>query len=122
MPILINTGDMTQNGTRVNEWLDYYNAGKCLFDHIEQMNVTGNNDLCGTNPAVLGTGDDIGKSNSFFFHVCYCYEVDERDGFLPIITSDSGIDRYVTSTYYFDTEDYRFLMCNSEFTYVNCRD
>lgn len=122
MPILINTGDMTQNGTRVNEWLDYYNAGKCLFNHLEQMSVTGNNDLCGTNPAVLGTGDDIGKSNSFFFHVCYCYEVDERDGFLPIITSDSGIDRYVTSTYYFDTEDYRFLMCNSEFTYVNCRD
>ena len=122
IPILINTGDMTQNGTRINEWLDYYNAGKCLFNHLEQMNVTGNNDLCGTDPSILGTGDDIGKSNSFFFHVCYCYEVDERDGFLPVITTDDGVDKYVTSTYYFDTVDYRFVMCNSELTYVNCRD
>jgi hypothetical protein len=35
IPVLINTGDMTQNGTRINEWLDYYNAGKCLFNHLE---------------------------------------------------------------------------------------
>jgi len=34
-PVFINTGDMTQNGTRVNEWMDYYNAGKCLFTHLE---------------------------------------------------------------------------------------
>ena len=26
-PILINTGDMTQSGARINEWLDYYNGG-----------------------------------------------------------------------------------------------
>lgn len=122
IPVLINTGDMTQNGTRVNEWLDYYNAGKCLFNHLEQMNVTGNNDLCGSDPTVLGTGDDIGKSNSFFFHVCYCYEVNEADGFLPVITTDAGIDKYIPSTYYFDSDKYRFLMCNSEITYVNCRD
>nr|DAF96370.1 MAG TPA: hypothetical protein [Podoviridae sp. ctG4L18]DAO74364.1 MAG TPA: hypothetical protein [Bacteriophage sp.] len=31
----MNTGDMTQNGTRINEWFDYYNAGKVLFNKFE---------------------------------------------------------------------------------------
>jgi len=35
IPVLINTGDMTQSGSRINEWLDYYNAGKSLFSHLE---------------------------------------------------------------------------------------
>ena len=120
MPVLLNTGDMTQNGTRINEWLDYYNGGECLFSHLEQMNVVGNNDLCGTDPSVLGTGDDVGKSNSYYFHVFYCYEVDETN--LPIITTDSGIDRYIPSLYYFDFLTHRVVMLNSELTYVTCRD
>ena len=45
MPVLVNTGDMTQSGARISEWYDYYEAGKCLFKHLEQMNVVGNNDL-----------------------------------------------------------------------------
>ena len=76
MPVIINTGDVTQNGTRVNEWLDYYNAGKCLFNKYEHMSVVGNNDLCGTDPFVLGTGDDIGKSNGYYHHLFNCYEID----------------------------------------------
>jgi len=67
---------MTQSGARINEWLDYYNAGKPLFKHLEQMNVVGNNDLCGNNFNILGTGDDEGKANSYYFHVFYCYEVE----------------------------------------------
>ena len=122
IPVLINTGDMTQNGTRINEWLDYYNAGKSLFKHLEQMNVTGNNDLCGTDPTILGTGDDVGKSNGYYFHVFYCYEVDEREGFVPIINGDDNVDRYIPSLYYFDFSKHRFLMCNSEITFINCRD
>lgn len=122
IPVLVNTGDMTQNGTRINEWLDYYNAGKPLFKHLEQMNVTGNNDLCGTDPTVLGTGNDVGKSNSYYFHVFYCYEVNESEGIIPIIQGDDGIKRYVPSLYYFDFENYRVLMCNSEITFINCRD
>ena len=77
IPVLINTGDMTQNGTRINEWYDYYEGGRELFSHLEQMNVVGNNDLCGPDPEVLGTGDDAGKSNAFYFHVFYCYEIPE---------------------------------------------
>lgn len=120
IPILVNTGDMTQNGTRINEWLDYYNAGINLFKHLEQMNVVGNNDLCNTNINILGTGDDPGKSNGYYFHVFYCYEVSEDN--LPVITGDDGVVRYVPSLYYFDSTNYRFVMINSELTYENCKN
>lgn len=115
IPILINTGDMTQNGTRINEWLDYYNAGKCLFNHLEQMNVVGNNDLCGTDVDKLGTGDDPGKSNSFYFHLFYCYEISELPSRIPIING-----KYIPSLYYFDSINTRYLMVNSEIKDTNC--
>lgn len=78
-PILINTGDMTQSGARINEWLDYYNGGVSLFDHLEQMNVVGNNDLCPINPRELGTGNDNDKSSSHFFHYFYCFDVRDTE-------------------------------------------
>lgn len=115
IPILINTGDMTQNGTRINEWLDYYNAGRELFSQFEQMNVVGNNDLCGSDVSILGTGDDVGKSNSYYFHVFYCYDIDEAT-FVPIVN-----DKYIPSLYYFDSQNCRFVMVNSEITEQNCK-
>jgi len=118
IPVLLNTGDMVQNGTRINEWLDYYNAGINLFKHLEQVNVVGNNDLCNTDPEILGTGDDNGKSNSFYFHVFYCYEISENN--LPLITGDNGDKKYIPSLYYVDFNNYRFIAVNSEITYVNC--
>ena len=128
IPILVNTGDMTQNGTRINEWLDYYNAGYCLFDHLEQMNVVGNNDLVGTDPEILGTGDDNGKSNGHYFHVFYCYEVDPAIN--PVIPSSDETPqwKYVPSFYYFQNEasssvdSYRFVFLDTEITTINCRD
>lgn len=114
IPIVVNTGDMTQNGTRINEWFDYYNAGHVLFNKFEQMNVVGNNDLCGTNVTDLGTGDDLGKSNSFYFHVFYCYDIDEST-FVPIVNG-----KYIPSLYYFESKNYRFVMINSEITMINC--
>ena len=124
IPILVNTGDMTQNGTRINEWYDYYQAGRHLFDHLEQMNVVGNNDLCGTNINELGTGDDSGKSNSFFFHLFYCYEINSEIfiPLLPNLNNPSASKKYVPSLYYIDTTDYRFLFVNSEITETNCKD
>ena len=127
IPILINTGDMTQNGTRINEWFDYYNGGYCLFDHLEQMNIVGNNDLVGTDPELLGTGDDNGKSNGHYFHVFYCYEVDPEIN--PVIPSTDGTQiKYIPSFYYFENESssgvdsYRFVFLNTEITTINCRD
>ena len=87
-PVLLNTGDMTQNGTRVNEWLDYFNAAECLFSKYEFMHVVGNNDLVNSyNAEFLGTGDDDGKSSPYYFHVFFCYEVNDS---LP-----SGFPNYV---------------------------
>lgn len=131
-PILINTGDMTQSGARINEWLDYYNGGKCLFNHMEQMNCVGNNDLCNLDPTVLGTGNDPGKSNAKFFHYFYCYEIpnDERlivkahEVTVKTETSTSKIsipeDRYIPSTYYFETKGVIYVVANSEITKTTC--
>ena len=122
-PVFINTGDMTQNGTRVNEWMDYYNAGKCLFTHLEQMNVVGNNDLCNAySEKVLGNGDDNGKSSPYYFHVFYCYEIpneivsDDPNWSNPVIFN--GV--YVPSMYYFYFGTYGYLMVNSELTATTC--
>lgn len=123
IPVLINTGDMTQNGTRINEWLDYFNGGHPLLNHLEHMAVVGNNDLCGPNPEVLGTGDDSGKSNSYYFHVFFCYEVfsiDRRDTIGKIVEPIVN-NKYIPSLYYFDSKDYRFIMANSEVTYASCK-
>lgn len=120
IPVLINTGDMTQNGTRVNEWLDYFNGGKSLLNHLEHMAVVGNNDLCGPDPEILGTGDDSGKSNPYYFHVFFCYEVFSIETDSKIITPIVN-NKYIPSLYYFDSKDYRFLMANSEITYASCK-
>ena len=121
VPVLINTGDMTQNGSRANEWLDYYNAGISLFDHLEQMNVVGNNDLCSsTDVTELGTGDDgNGKTNAYYFHVFYCYEIDPD--IMPII-SNANATKYIPSFYYFGNGTYSFVMINSEINAGNCQN
>ena len=116
IPVLVNTGDMTQSGARINEWLDYYNAGKPLFKHLEQMNVVGNNDLCGNDFNILGTGDDEGKANSYYFHVFYCYEVETGEGMIPIVNN-----KYVPALYKIEFNDYVLLAVNSEITSANCR-
>lgn len=113
IPVVLNTGDMTQSGCRINEWLDYYNAGYNLFNHLEQVNVVGNNDLCGTDPTQLGTGDDNGKSNGYYYNLFYCYETDIN---IPTIINN----KYVPSTYYIDINNTRLLLVNSELTSVNC--
>ena len=82
------------------------------------MNVVGNNDLANIDPTLLGNGDDSGKSNSFYFHVFYCYEVDNfGNTAYPIINK-----KYIPSLYYFGTNDYRFIMINSEITTKCCSD
>ena len=131
-PILINTGDMTQSGARINEWLDYYNGGKCIFNHIEQMNCVGNNDLCNLDPTILGTGNDPGKSNAKFFHYFYCYEVPNDDSLIvkahevtvKTDASETKIyipeDRYIPSVYYFETRGVMYIVANSEITKTTC--
>lgn len=122
-PIIINTGDMTQNGTRINEWFDYYNSCLSLNKKYEQMYVVGNNDLANSySENFLGTGDDNGKSSPYYYNLFYCYEVPsasftEVDGWThPLVYRG----KYIPSTYYFYFGDYGYLMVNSELTLVTC--
>ena len=140
-PILINTGDMTQSGARINEWLDYYNGGISLFDHLEQMNCVGNNDLCPINPRELGTGNDNDKSSSQFFHYFYCFDVKDTEkynsasddnkkffsGETLVVKAHIGSadgtainiaeDKFIPSLYYFKTTNVLYVMVNSEIPY-----
>lgn len=127
-PILINTGDMTQSGARINEWIDYYNGGKKMFKHLEQMNCVGNNDLCPINYNSLGTGNDSDKSNPQFFHYFYCFEIPNDENLIikshtantTTTATPDFEDRYIPSTYYFKTKGVFYLVCNSELTETTC--
>lgn len=118
----MNTGDMTQNGNRLNEWIDYYEAGKSLFqgqdisgmpafNGVEQMNVIGNNDLCPELFEKLGDGSDISKINSINFRFFYTYEIDEAN---PPILVQNGTKYFIPSVYSFNYNDVHFICVNSE--------
>ena len=144
-PILLNTGDMTQSGARINEWLDYYNGGVSLFNHLEQMNCVGNNDLCPIDPRNLGTGDDSDKSSSHFFHYFYCFDVKDTakynsssvaaedkkffSGETLVVKAHTGMaedidinvteNKYIPSLYYFKTTNAMYVVVNSEIPMSN---
>lgn len=105
----INTGDATQNGNRINEWIDYFNAGVSIFDNTEQMYTVGNNDLCPLDVYTLGVGDDLSKTSpinvQYFFTFEHPYEI-------PL--SKTGV--YVPCVYSFVYGNTYFLSMNSEIT------
>lgn len=140
----INTGDITQNGNRENEWLDYY-TGREALRGTEEMFTVGNNDLCGSDTRVLGNGTN--KSNHLNVTFYYTFEIDEfnppvfeftlknvpgasqvynKINLLGTIEDVSkagangdnyyGFMYYVPSLYSFDFGGYHFVSLNSEFT------
>lgn len=113
---VMNTGDQTQNGNRLNEWLSYYRCSSDFYKNMEQMFTIGNNDLCSADPKVLGTGEDLNKVNpeniNFFFTFEFPYEIPEVDL--------NG--KYIPSVYSFIYGDTYFLCMNSEFTLTTQQD
>lgn len=107
---MINTGDMTQNGNRINEWLDYEAGRKSLFDVAEMVTV-GNNDLTPADVYVLGDGGDDSKINATNIRFFYCYEMDEDN---PPVFTVEGKEIFVESLYSFDAGHTHFLCVNSE--------
>ena len=105
----LNTGDATQNGNRINEWIDYFNSGNDIFKEVEQMYTVGNNDLCPLDVYTLGDGSDVSKTNpinvQYFFTFEHPYTV-------PI--SDAGV--YIPCVYSFIYGDTYYLAMNSEIT------
>lgn len=127
----INTGDMTQNGNRENEWIDYYNARKPLAT-IEDMVTIGNNDLCGVTPYELGNGDaSTYKINHKNIQYYYCFELSESNPAIfsykhtgnlnpanlgDVISYGSDTFKYyMPSLYSFNYGNYHFICLNSEF-------
>jgi hypothetical protein len=105
----INTGDIAQNGNRVNEWLDYFNAGNDMFKNTEQMYTVGNNDLCEVDSSILIDGSDTSKVNPIQVEYFFTFELP-----YSIPTSTSGI--FVNSVYSFVYGNTYFLSMNSEIT------
>lgn len=115
---MINTGDMTQNGNRINEWLDYEAGRKSLYD-IAEMVTVGNNDLTPANVYVLGDGGDNSKINATNIRFFYCYEIDEEN---PPVFNVEGKEIFVESLYSFDVGERHFLCVNSEISSNTERD
>lgn len=108
----INTGDMTQNGNRINEWIDYYNARKSLWG-VEEMVTVGNNDLCPANMYVLGNGGDSSKINPSNMSFFYTFEIDETN---PPVFTIEGKEVFIDSLYSFNYGNVHFMCVNSEIT------
>lgn len=110
----INTGDMTQNGNRINEWLDYYNGGKKLFNHSECMHTVGNNDLSPVDNTKLGDGGDDSKLNPKNFDIFFCHDLSiEEQDLLTIELKDKSF-RLIPSNYSFNYANCHFICINSE--------
>lgn len=107
---VLNTGDATQNGNRINEWLDYFN-GREPLKNLEEQYTIGNNDLCPITPYELGNGNDDKKVNPVNITYFYTFELDKDN--LPLFTVGSN-KYYVPSLYSFNYGKNHFLCMNSE--------
>ncbi len=116
---MINTGDMTQNGNRINEWLDYFSGKSSGLDNMPEMATIGNNDLSPKNLSALGFGADADKINPANITFYYTFELDEENA--PIFNVNVGdyvyADLYVPSLYSFNYGKAHFMCVNSEISY-----
>ena len=110
----INTGDMTQNGNRINEWLDYYSCGIKLFNHSECMHTVGNNDLSPVDNTRLGDGGDDSKLNPKNFDIFFCHDLTTEEQDLLTVKLKNESYRLIPSNYSFDYGNAHFICINSE--------
>ena len=106
---VMNTGDATQNGNRINEWLDYFN-GREPLKNLEEQYTIGNNDLCPQIPYKLGDGGNTEKINPVNITYYYTFELDNEN--LPLFTVGQN-KYYVPSLYSFNYGKHHFLCMNS---------
>ncbi len=112
----INTGDISQSGNRVNEWLDYYAGRKYLRDVVEMFTI-GNNDLCGVDTTELTDGEDAtSKYNHINVLRYFTFELDPDNEYeFEWIHNGESRGMYpIYSLYSFNYGDYHFISFNSE--------
>lgn len=108
---MVNTGDMTQNGNRMGEWLDYFNAKSDELNGMVEMATIGNNDLSPSVIYKLGDGSDAAKLNLQNILFFYTFEMDKDN---PPVFSIQGADYLVPSLYSFNYGKVHFICMNSE--------
>lgn len=108
---MINTGDMTQNGSRMNEWLDYFNGKDTFMNNLEEMSTVGNNDLSPKETYQIPSGADNSKVSLENFRYFYCYEMDEENA--PVFAINS-VEYYIPSLYSFNYANTHFMCVVSE--------
>lgn len=108
---MVNTGDMTQNGNRMGEWLDYFNGECDMMRNMEEMATIGNNDLSPKNLYDLGDGKDAAKLSLENIEFFFCFEIDETN---PPVFTINGVAYFIPSLYSFNYGDVHFLCMNSE--------
>jgi len=109
-----NTGDMTQDGNRLSEWIDYYNGRASLKNYVE-MCVIGNNDLGPGNLFNETKGTDAEKINYNQYRWFYTFEIDETNPpFFTITDGEKTVDAFIDSMYSFNYGNTHFICMNSE--------
>lgn len=117
LKFMINTGDMTQNGNRINEWIDYFD-GKEELSNMEEMATIGNNDLAPVDLTNLGFGSDLDKINPTNITFYYTFEIDtEIPPIFDVIVGETMYSQlYIPSLYSFNYGNVHFISVNSEIT------
>lgn len=115
---VINTGDICYNGSRSNEWIDYFRGYEPLNDREEMLTI-GNNDLIPISIRDLGNGGESPwKINPYIIDYFYAVEMDPRN--MPVFNGvdakdSSQIKSYrIPSLYSFNFGNYHFVSVLSE--------
>lgn len=97
---IINTGDICYNGSRSNEWIDYF-IGYEPLSNKEEMLTVGNNDLAPISMRDIGDGSESPwKINVYVIDYFYTFEIDPRNP--QVFTGKKTIDESgtkISSTY-----------------------
>lgn len=109
---MMNTGDMTQNGNRINEWIDYFDAKSDYFNNMEEVATIGNNDLSLNVLYMIGDGEDGSKLWHENFTFFYTLEIDPNNA--PIFAGPDGNEYFIPSLYSFNYGKAHFMSVNTE--------
>lgn len=115
---IINTGDICYNGSRSNEWLDYF-YGQEPLDDREEMLTIGNNDLIPISMRDIGTGQESPwKINPQVIDYFYAVDFNPENPpiFAGISSDDSGnvVSFKIPGLYSFNYGDFHFISLLSE--------
>lgn len=115
---VVNTGDICYNGSRPNEWIDYFDGYEPMDDR-EEMLCVGNNDLAPIQMYDIGTGGETPwKINVKVIDYFYAVETDVNNPCLFTGTSATNPDNPVTfrmpGLYSFNYGRYHFVCILSE--------